>query len=88
MSTDGESYSNSLEVGPSLKAVYDLLHPSAIPGWNLSPALAHPAELRSHSWGTSFSHFVHSIGCHALSKEGPTSWMDAAYWICSFVTWI
>ncbi|CAK9110650.1 Probable outer membrane protein PmpB (Polymorphic membrane protein B) [Durusdinium trenchii] len=38
----------------------------------------------SHSWGTSFSHFVHSIGCHALSKEGPTSWMDAAYWICSF----
>ncbi|CAL1156681.1 unnamed protein product [Cladocopium goreaui] len=38
----------------------------------------------SHSWGASFPHFVHSIQCHALSKEGPTSWMDAAYWICSF----
>ncbi|CAK9008684.1 Putative outer membrane protein PmpB [Durusdinium trenchii] len=38
----------------------------------------------SHSWDTSFSHFVHSIRCHALSKEGPTSWIDAAYWICSF----
>ncbi|CAK9017602.1 unnamed protein product [Durusdinium trenchii] len=38
----------------------------------------------SHSWGTSFAHFVHSIRCHALSKEGPTFWMDAAYWICSF----
>ncbi|CAL1173608.1 unnamed protein product [Cladocopium goreaui] len=38
----------------------------------------------SHSWGTSFPHFVHSIQCHALSKEGPTSWIDAAYWICSF----
>ena len=40
--------------------------------------------LRSHSWGTSFAHFVRSIRCHALSKEGPTSWIDAAYWICSF----
>ncbi|CAL1141938.1 unnamed protein product [Cladocopium goreaui] len=38
----------------------------------------------SHSWGTSFPHFVCSIQCHALSKEGPTSWIDAAYWICSF----
>eukprot|EP00913_Durusdinium_trenchii_P020421 g19185.t1 len=38
----------------------------------------------SHSWGTSFAHFVRSIRCHALSKEGPTSWIDAAYWICSF----
>ncbi|CAL1141136.1 unnamed protein product [Cladocopium goreaui] len=38
----------------------------------------------SHSWGTSFPHFVQSIQCHALSKEGPTSWIDAAYWICSF----
>ncbi|CAL1141954.1 unnamed protein product, partial [Cladocopium goreaui] len=37
----------------------------------------------SHSWGTSFPHFVCSIQCHALSKEGPTSWIDAAYWICS-----
>ena len=46
----------------------------------------YPAELRSHSWGTSFSHFVRSIRCHALSKEGPTSWIDAAYWICSFAT--
>ena len=44
--------------------------------------------LRSHSWGTSFPHFVHSIQCHALSKEGPTSWVDAAYWICSFATWL
>ena len=43
--------------------------------------------IRSHSWGTSFPHFVHSIQCHALSKEGPTSWIDAAYWICSFATW-
>ena len=42
---------------------------------------------RSHSWGTSFPHFVCSIQCHALSKEGPTSWIDAAYWICSFATW-
>ncbi|CAL1148547.1 unnamed protein product, partial [Cladocopium goreaui] len=38
----------------------------------------------SHSWGTSFPHFVNSIQCHALSKEGPTSWVNAAYWICSF----
>eukprot|EP00913_Durusdinium_trenchii_P017245 g16215.t1 len=38
----------------------------------------------SHSWGTSFSHFVQSIRCHALSKEGSASWIDAAYWICSF----
>eukprot|EP00438_Fugacium_kawagutii_P023264 Skav224629 [mRNA] locus=scaffold1903:88342:89974:+ [translate_table: standard] len=37
----------------------------------------------SHSWGTSFRHFVRSIDCHALSKEGP-AWKDAAYWICSF----
>ena len=44
-------------------------------------------SIRSHSWGASFPHFVHSIQCHALSKEGPTSWMDAAYWICSFATW-
>ena len=43
--------------------------------------------VRSHSWGTSFPHFVQSIQCHALSKEGPTSWIDAAYWICSFATW-
>ena len=44
-------------------------------------------SVRSHSWGASFPHFVHSIHCHALSTEGPTDWMDAAYWICSFVTW-
>eukprot|EP00438_Fugacium_kawagutii_P011401 Skav219008 [mRNA] locus=scaffold169:573971:596692:+ [translate_table: standard] len=37
----------------------------------------------SHSWGTGFRHFVRSIQCHALSKEGP-GWTDAAYWICSF----
>eukprot|EP00434_Breviolum_minutum_P000023 symbB.v1.2.000020.t1/scaffold5.1/size591573/20 len=37
----------------------------------------------SHSWGTSFSHFVSSIRCHAMSKEGEV-WMDASYWICSF----
>ena len=43
--------------------------------------------VRSHSWGTSFPHFVNSIQCHALSKEGPTSWVNAAYWICSFATW-
>eukprot|EP00438_Fugacium_kawagutii_P036119 Skav236838 [mRNA] locus=scaffold1027:112086:122184:+ [translate_table: standard] len=38
----------------------------------------------SHSWGTGFRHFVRSIHSHALSKEGPTAWTDAAYWICSF----
>ncbi|CAL1141141.1 unnamed protein product [Cladocopium goreaui] len=38
----------------------------------------------SHCWGANFSHFVRSIQCHALSKEGPISWFDAAYWICSF----
>ncbi|CAK9029574.1 Probable outer membrane protein pmp20 (Polymorphic membrane protein 20), partial [Durusdinium trenchii] len=37
----------------------------------------------SHSWGTSFSHFVRSIRSHAMSKGGQT-WTDAAYWICSF----
>eukprot|EP00438_Fugacium_kawagutii_P022771 Skav200416 [mRNA] locus=scaffold3377:5448:9919:+ [translate_table: standard] len=37
----------------------------------------------SHSWITGFRHFVDSIHCHALSKEGP-AWTDAAYWICSF----
>ena len=52
------------------------------------PLQASPAFwVRSHSWGTSFPHFVQSIQCHALSKEGPTSWIDAAYWICSFATW-
>ena len=52
------------------------------------PLQASPAFWgRSHSWGTSFPHFVCSIQCHALSKEGPTSWIDAAYWICSFATW-
>eukprot|EP00438_Fugacium_kawagutii_P036121 Skav236840 [mRNA] locus=scaffold1027:135722:137380:+ [translate_table: standard] len=40
----------------------------------------------SHSWGTGFRHFVRSIHSHALSKEGPTAWTDAAYWICSFAT--
>lgn len=37
----------------------------------------------SHSWGTSFAHFVRSIHCHALSREGQR-WMDVSYWICSF----
>ena len=56
-----------------------------------TPCFAHASPafwVRSHSWGTSFPHFVHSIQCHALSKEGPTSWVDAAYWICSFATWL
>ncbi|CAK9116133.1 unnamed protein product [Durusdinium trenchii] len=39
----------------------------------------------SHSWGTSFSHFVRSIRSHAMSKGGQT-WTDATYWICSFAT--
>ncbi|CAK8988283.1 CSC1-like protein At4g15430 [Durusdinium trenchii] len=37
----------------------------------------------SHSWGTSFRHFVQSIQSHALSKEGE-DWKFASYWICSF----
>lgn len=44
-------------------------------------------DARSHSWGTSFSHFVSSIRCHAMSKEGEV-WMDASYWICSFEPWM
>jgi len=37
----------------------------------------------SHSWATSFAHFVRSIHCHARSREGQR-WMDVSYWICSF----
>ena len=46
-----------------------------------------PCLVRSHSWGTTFTHFVHSIRSHALAKEGIASWADTAYWICSFAPW-
>ena len=52
--------------------------------WKFLQTVRSALSLRSHSWGTSFAHFVRSIRCHALSKEGSTSWIDAAYWICSF----
>ena len=46
-----------------------------VPGEPCPAKPAHPRLRKvdyfvSHSWGTSFAHFVRSIHCHALSREG------------------
>ena len=67
--------------------VFSLIFPSNIcaPSVQAAPSLYGVLKVPFLGRQLSALRAFHPVPCFV--QEGPTSWMDAAYWICSFATW-